>query len=265
MNHTIAVNRVQLNVRERGAGDRTLVFLHFFGGSSRSWLEVIARLESDFRCIAPDLRGFGDSDAPTRGPSVDDDADDLAALIKELNIDRFVLVGHSMGGKIALALAARQPTGLEGLVLLAPSPPSPEPMADKERAYLLSGFGERAAAEETLRRVTNVPLAPAVREQAIEDMLRASWPAWKAWLETGSRENICDQMKRIEVPVLVVAGECDRTMTPHLLEREVVARLPDACLHVVFGAAHLLPLEAPEPVAALIKSEVARLINGVAD
>src|SRR3954469_3094878 len=102
---------------DRGCGDRTLVFLHYFAGSSRAWAPVIDRLADDHRCIAPDLRGFGTADAPATGYAVNDYANDVAALIGALDIGRHVLVGHSMGGKIALALAARRPPGLEALVL----------------------------------------------------------------------------------------------------------------------------------------------------
>lgn len=135
------INGVTLNVEERGNdanGARpVLVFLHYFGGSSRAWFPLLDRLENSFRCIAPDLRGWGDSEATETGYAVAQVATDTAALIGALTIERYVLVGHSMGGKAALALASRQPTGLDALILLAPSPPTPEPIEDAERARLL--------------------------------------------------------------------------------------------------------------------------------
>lgn len=242
------VNGTTLNVFESGAGESTLLFLHYFDGSGRSWDEVTARLP-DVRCIAPDLRGFGDSDAPIGTYSVDENADDIAVLIEVLGIERWTLVGHSMGGKIALALAARRPAGLQKLVLLAPSPPTPEPIPDQERKRLLDGYGDRQAAEQTFRAITSLPLSPQLHNRVLEDNLRSSREAWRAWLESGSREDISARMSRIEVPVMVLGGECDGGIPPALLQRAVVERIGGAQLRVVAGAGHLLPLEAPHEVA----------------
>src|SRR5215210_602562 len=170
------------HVVDRGRGDRTLVFLHYFAGSSRAWGPVIDRLAADHRCIAPDLRGFGDSDGPATGYAVNDYADDVAALIGSLDLGRYGLVGHSMGGKIALALAARQPPGLEALVLIAPSPPTPEPIPDDVRAHLLASHGDRAAAENTARAIMMAGPGTPAFTQVVEDNLRTKPLAWRAWL-----------------------------------------------------------------------------------
>ena len=234
-----------------------LVFLHYFGGASRSWKPVIECLEDDFRCVAPDLRGFGDSDGAQKDLSVGDAADDVQALIKKLQLKNYALVGHSMGGKIALEVAARQPRGLHSLVLLAPSPPSPEPMPDSERTRLMSTHGTRKAALETLQTITAQPLPSRLFEQAVEDNLRSSKGAWQAWLECGSREDISSRMNRIKVPVLVVASACDEGITSKLLQREVVARIEKSRFCEMPAAAHLLPLEAPSAVAVLIEKWMA--------
>ena len=242
----IPANNAVFNVDESGAGEPAFVFLHYFGGSHRSWSEVVARLPAG-RCITPDLRGFGDSEA-SDGYSVDDHADDVAALVDEMGLGNYVLVGHSMGGKIALALAARRPKELQRLVLIAPSPPTPEPIPDEERTRLLKGYGDRRAAEATFRAITALPISPALRERVLQDNLRTSRAAWRAWLECGSREDISARMSDIEVPVVVLAGECDEGMTPDLLQREVVERIGGARMRVVRGAGHLLPLEAPQEI-----------------
>jgi len=208
----------------------------------------------DARCVALDLRGFGEQGDTPEKWGVDESADDVAARLGELNIERFTLVGHSMGGKIALALAARQLAGIERLVLFAPSPPSPEPMSDAVRAQLAAGFGQREAAQNIVANITARPLPEALREWAVEDILRSKSNAWRAWLDIGSREDISARMDKIKVPVDVVAGEFDSPMTPDLLKREVVGRLPQARFHVVPNAAHLIPLEAPDFVADLLRA-----------
>ena len=249
----IEANGVNFHVAEQGAGEMTLVFLHYFGGSSRAWAPVIECLRDEFRCIAPDLRGFGASDAAPESYSVDDAADDLSALIESLQLERYVLVGHSMGGKIALEMAARQPRGLCSLILLAPSPPTPEPMEKLERERLLQGWGDRAQAVETLNKITQRTLPPTSYDRAIEDNLRSSRATWQAWLERGSREDISSRMTQICIPTSVVAGACDDGMTPSLLQREVVARVAHATFQIVPGVAHLLPLEAPRLISEFVR------------
>ncbi len=250
------INDVELNVAESGAGKIALVFLHYFGGSSRSWKEVIKRLAEDFICVAPDLRGFGESNTQGENFALEDYADDVADLIEHLKIERFVLVGHSMGGKIALCFAARQPENLESLILVATSPPTPEPIADDERAHLLESHGNRRAAEETVRKVVANPLPEKIFETAVEDNLRSSEKAWKAWLEDGSRVDISDSMSKIVVSALVVTGTKDTAIGKKVLEREVEPRLKKSRLVSIPDAGHLLPLEVPVEIASLIRKQI---------
>ncbi len=257
----IQVNGTTLNILEQSAIRHqhsaipapALVFLHYFGGSSGEWVEVMDELAVEYRCIAPDLRGFGDSEAPASNYTLNDYADDVAALVSSLGIERYALVGHSMGGKIALLCAARRLPGLQSLVLLAPSPPTPEPIKDEERARLLATYADRAAAAETARKITAHTLAAPVLEQVIEDNLRSSSTAWRAWLERGSREDIAAEMSKVNVPVLVVAGAADQSITAALLQSEVIELIAGAQLIVLPNAAHLLPLELPQAVANLIR------------
>jgi pimeloyl-ACP methyl ester carboxylesterase len=250
------VNGITLNVEERGGSASSrpaLVFLHYFGGSSRAWRPVIECLPKIFRCVAPDLRGFGESEAPPSGYAAADGADDVAALIGAMGLEHYILVGHSMGGKIALTLAARQPVGLASLVLLAPSPPTPEPMEDTVRERLLRGHADRAEAEATVHKITARPLPVPLFEQAVEDSLRSSPPSWDAWLRHGSREDLSAQMPRVVVPVLVASGTSDPVVPASLLQREVLARLLDGHMTMLPGVGHLSPLEAPAVVADLIE------------
>lgn len=252
------INNIELNVFETSAGDKnqqrpTLIFLHYFGGSSVSWTEVIEQLSTDYRCIAPDMRGFGASEAPAGNYAVSDYAADAAELIRTFEIETFALVGHSMGGKIALALAAENPPGLQSLILLAPSPPTPEPMDEQTRAEMLATHGSRQAAEKTVRQAAGSELTSEIFERAISDNLRTSEAAWQAWLEAGSREDISAIVGRISAPVLVAAGEKDKNMTPELLNREIGQRVANVTQVVIPAVGHLLPLEAAAAVAQLIR------------
>ena len=251
----IEVGPTTLHVHEQvghgSTGRPALVFLHYFGGSGRTWQPVMdALVAAGWRCLAPDLRGFGESPAPGEDwthYTVDAMADDVQGMIGQLRLERFMVVGHSMGGKVALALAARQPAGLAGLALVSPSPPTPEPMGDAERARLLAGYGDRAAMKETLHKITARPLSDALFDATVADNLRASAPAWRAWLEHGSREDISPRVIQIKVPVRVAVGAKDQAITGELVTREILARLDgtEALLRSVPDVGHLLPLEAP--------------------
>ena len=242
-----------LHVTECGSGPQAWVFLHYFGGSGRAWEQVAALLADRWRCVMPDLRGFGNSDAITDPYSVNDAADEVLALVRVLAIERFGLVGHSMGGKIALVVAARQPPGLSRLVLLAPSPPMPEPIEASERASLLACQTSYTAAHQAARTNCGQPLPHALVQQVIDDRLRTSPAAWRWWLESGSCESVQDRIAQISVPVQVLSGVLDTNIPTAVIEREVMARLPLARMHLLPGCGHLLPLEAPRAVAQAIR------------
>ena len=226
----------------------TLVFLHSFGGSARSWDLVVPGLENP--CVVPNLRGFGGTEAPPGPYDVDSYVRDALDLVSGL--DDYVFVGHSMGGKFALAAAATRPAGLRGLALVAPSPPTPEPMTDAGRQRMLDGWGDRAAAAKTYEGIVRRPVPSEAREAAIEDYLATAQTAWRAWLGVGSREDISDRMGRIDVPVRIVVGSEDPVVGPMTQREEVLSRLEGASMEEVLGAGHLLPIEAPDAVAGAI-------------
>ncbi len=230
-----------------------LLFLHHFGGSGRSWIGVIERLSDRHRCIAPDLPGFGTS-ASHPGPfTTAGSADHIINLIDGLGLSRYQIVGHSMGGKIALAIAARDPQGLGGLVLLAPSPPTPEPIPEADRAHLLASWGDRDAMAAVVQKIAVRPLSCQDRERQVADMLAASKQAWEAWVSHGSREDLSASIEKIAVPITVVSGGCDQNITAAVLRQELLQRAPAATMEIIPGVGHLLPLEARDQVAAIIQ------------
>ncbi len=230
-----------------------LLFLHHFGGSGRSWRGVIDRLSEGHRCIAPDLPGFG-SAAERPGPfRVAATADYVVSLIERLGLSDYRLIGHSMGGKIALAVAACKPKGLCGLVLLAPSPPTPEPISEPDRAHLLANWGNRDAMAAVVDKIVVRPLSLSDREQQVDDMLTTSEAVWRDWLNYGSREDISLLLDMIALPITIVSGEGDQTISAAVLCRELVERMPGATIEIIPGAGHLLPVEARDEVAAIIE------------
>ena len=249
------VNGIQLNVRDQGRGEPSLLFLHYWGGSSRTWGPVINKLKTDFRCVAYDQRGWGESDRPETGYSVQDLANDAEELIRLLGLTRYVLIGHSMGGKVAQLLAAKPPGGLEALILVAPAPPTPISLTEAERKQRIQAYENREAVEFLIQNVlTAVPLSDEIREQIIEDTLKGATPAKYAWPEKGLLEDISRAVGDIYVPTLVLAGENDQVEKIDLLERALVPNIPTARITTIPETGHLSPLEVPDKIASEIRA-----------
>lgn len=258
----IASNGIKIHVKDNGNGNGNpaLVFLHYWGGSSRTWDGVIGELSGQYRTVAIDHRGWGDSDAPEHGYAIADLANDAEGVIEALNLRRYILVGHSMGGKVAQLLASRRPAGLAGVVLVAPSPPSPTVLPDERRAAMSHAYDTRESIAWVLENVlTAKPLDPVLREQAINDSLRGAPSAKIAWPNAAMLEDIAAEVAAINVPVMVIAGEQDQVDRVETLQTELLPRIANARLHVLPGTGHLSPLEAPAALAALIQRFVVEL------
>jgi pimeloyl-ACP methyl ester carboxylesterase len=228
----------------------TYLALHYWAGSGREFELLPPLLPPGSRLLAPDLPGFGSQAAPAGFDySVAAYADWVAGYIAQEKLVDFHLIGHSMGGKVAMLLAARQPAGLHGLTLLGTSPPSAEPISDADRAASLAAYGQPAEAEKTFTNITSIPLAEEWHKQVVADNLRTTHAAWEAWLLRGSREDISAQVRQIEVPCRLLVGENDRAIPLEAQRQQTLPLLPaGTSLVVVPGAGHLLPLEAPEEI-----------------
>ena len=249
----VASNGIRINVKEQGSGSPTLIFLHYWGGSSRTWDDVIAALPNRYHTVAPDLRGWGASEAPASGYALADFSNDVAEIIAALDIQNYILIGHSMGGKIAQLFASRQPRGLVGLVLVAPSPPVPLTLPAEIQAEMRVAYESRQSVEASIdHMLTAKALTPARREQVIEDSLRGAPQAKLAWPTSTSHEDITEEVTSISVPTIVIAGELDRVDSVELHKTEVLTRIPKSVIHVLPATGHLSPLESPKEVAAAI-------------
>jgi 2-succinyl-6-hydroxy-2,4-cyclohexadiene-1-carboxylate synthase len=234
---------------------RTILLLHGFTQTGRSWDAVAAGLAERYRALAPDLRGHG-SAADARPIDFAAVRADLLALAPE----RFALAGYSMGGRIALGLALTAPSRVERLALIGASPGLDDAAARRSRRAADEALADRIEGEgiEAFARLWGaLPLwegqSPEVAAAA-DAMRRAQDPAGLAaalrGLGTGAMEPLWDRLGELAMPVDLIAGERDERF--RALAEQMAGAIPRATVHVVPGVGHAAQLEAPAAVADLL-------------
>jgi pimeloyl-ACP methyl ester carboxylesterase len=245
---TIQTQGAAIRIAESGSGEPACIFLHYWGGTGRTWDDVIDRI-GHARCAAVDQRGWGESIATDGRYDLAAMADDVQGVVAALGLQRYVLVGHSMGGKVAQIVAARQPASLLGLVLVAPAPPTPMPVPEAQRGAMLASYGSREGVQQALTVLAGSPLSDVARERVIEDTLRGAAGAKGEWTERGMIEDVSAGLEAVTVPTIVVIGDRDRVEHESALRQAVGRFLPHATFRVLAGVGHLSPLERPGELA----------------
>lgn len=115
---TIEANGITTHYLEWGAGPETIVLLHSLSDAAEVWKDFAPLLAEDYRIIAPDRRGTGQSSKPVTGYELNNLAQDVEALIDSLKLGKVYLIGHSVGGNIAVTTAANHPEKIKRLILL---------------------------------------------------------------------------------------------------------------------------------------------------
>lgn len=235
-----------------GSGQSTLVFLHYFGGSQRTWTHVVGQLETQYRCVTVDLPGFGDA-ASIAGFTVSEMSDALRKTLELLRHEPVILVGHSMGGKVAMTLAADPPGNVKQVILVAPSPLLPEPMTEKQRATMTVA---KETSDGAVDFVKNGALSLTEEDLArgVEDVQRANDDAWKAWPQHGTREDWSERILRFATRTDLIVGEADQAIPLDFQKQHTLplVKASGGTLIRLANAAHMLPYEAPAALAGAI-------------
>jgi 3-oxoadipate enol-lactonase len=248
----IVVNGRRLCVDVGGAGV-PCVLLHPFPFDRHYFAATARQLEARARTIVPDMRGFGDSELGD-GFAIADLADDVAAILDHLRIDRAVIVGLSMGGYVALAFAAKYPRRLLGLALsdTHAGADSPEVRANRDKDIdLVRSAGTPAFVDRQLPRLLSAAAPEALRLEVkrLGNQQPATVAAALAALR--DRPDRRHELARITCPSVVLVGT-DDVMTPPAEAAGMATAIPKAVLVELPGAGHLANLEAPTPFAQAI-------------
>ncbi|RCH66702.1 alpha/beta hydrolase [Streptomyces sp. SDr-06] len=228
-----------------GAGP-TLVFLHYWGGSARTWDLVVDRLPGR-DVLTFDFRGWSRSRGLPGPYTLDRLADDTLAVLADAGVTDYVLVGHSMGGKVAQVVAATRPAGLRGIVLVGSGPAKPSAQITPEYQEALSHAYDSdesvAGARDHILTATELPAS--IKAQVATDSRAGVEACRTEWPLHGIAEDITERARMISVPALVVAGENDRVEPVDVLRDNLVPYLSQSEFTVIPTTGHLIPLEAP--------------------
>ena len=245
------VNGISLFFEQRGGG-QPIVLVHGYPLDHTIWEAMVLEMKSPARVILPDLRGFGRSGLDGEISTMRQMADDLAALLDRLQIQKTVLVGHSMGGYVTLAFAAAYPDRLSGIGFV-----SSQAAADSAERRA----GRYAQAEEILAHGTRIlaeTMTPklAADQQFHADIYRVilrSQPKGLAAALKGmaERADTNGTLPTIGVPGVVITG-LDDQLIPVERSRELSAGMSRAELVEIAGAGHMPMMEQPSLTAAAL-------------
>lgn len=263
----LTVNGHPWRVHQRGSvSDPALLLLHGFTGSGLNWQDVALKLEG-WRIIAPDLPGHGGTAAPAGGMA--EVADDLVSLLDQLGVDEAVVIGYSMGGRLALHLALQAPGRVRALVLLGATPGITDPSA---RAQRVAEDAERARLIETDYAAfiddwealplfaTQRALAPATRERIGAIRRSHDAPALATALRrlgTGEQAPLYERLPELGMPILWVVGEFDAKF--RAIADSVRPLLPTAQFAILPYAGHAVHIERPSAFGTLFKAFAEKL------
>jgi 2-succinyl-6-hydroxy-2,4-cyclohexadiene-1-carboxylate synthase len=264
------INGLNYHVDATGDGE-PLVLLHGFTGSSRNWRGVAARLATQFRCIAVDLPGHGQSAAP-------DDPDryrmsqvsaDLETLLDRLGARPAHWLGYSMGGRLALYAALRKPHLVRSLILESASPglaSAAERRRRREQDEKLAGRIEQDGIEAFVAEWEALPLfatqrrLPSPVQSDLRQQRLANTPKGLAGslrgMGTGVQPSLWPELGDVQTGTLLLAGELDTKFVA--VNRRMAERLPTARLTIIPGSGHTIHLEEPERFTG----EVRAFLNG---
>ena len=247
-----------LYYEERGQGT-PIVLLHGFPFDHTIWQSQLQDVSGVARVLAVDLPGFGRSEPlGDTQPTMEDYANTLALWAGQVGLDRFVLVGHSMGGYIALAMMRHFPEMISGLGLVCTRASADTPEARESRSKLIKELwdrGPQAVVDSMLKRLfapQTLEERPDVVARIQEVMMRQPVEGMVQALQAmAGRPDSTPLLPAIKVPTLVVSGEHD-AIIPHDEIDLLEASIPGAVHRVVRHAGHMPMVERPERVSALL-------------
>lgn len=235
----------------------TLMLVHGFPLDGQFWEPQLAALAERFHVLAPELRGFGQSDLSADDYSLADLADDLEQVRSHLaSQQKLFLCGLSMGGYVAFEYWSRHPQHLAGLILTNTKPSSDSEEAQAGRQMMADKAireGTWAAVEPMLPKLMTPHTSQPEAATKIEAMMRAVPPATVAAASRAMamRRDFTPMLGDNNLPTLVITGEHDAIAPPEATQ-QWAALIPNATCKIVANSGHLTPLETASQFNAIV-------------
>lgn len=250
----VAPDGAVAGARCAGSDGPALIFVHGVGSTAAIWDAQLDAFATNYRCLAIELRGNG-ALRPDPDPALisrEGFADDVLAVIGARGIDRFTLVGCSLGGVVAFELWKRVPERIAALVLVGSFAyyPDGQKYADGVKATVREAGSMRAFAE---LRAAKLGLPPARTAETIEQMACKSVPSYLAATQATWTGDYRDVLPTIAVPTCVLHGEHD-AVAPEALSKEIAAGIPAASFATVEAAGHVANADAPKAFDKLLRT-----------
>jgi pimeloyl-ACP methyl ester carboxylesterase len=253
---------VAANVAEAGTGP-AVVMIHGFGAAIDWWDEIAPALAADYRVIRIDLIGHGGTAAPASGYTIPRQAELIAAVLDRLDIERVTVIGHSMGGEVATALAETIPARIAALVLID-SPPTAGTtftiMTDTAMTPVIGELLSHFESDDAIRRGLAQGFAPgfAVPEKFVADLKQLTYTAFRSAHEDSIAYRTAKPTnERLAAltpvpPLLALTGSRDAIVPPE--HAKYFERVPGAKVATIDGAGHSPMVEKPKETLELIRS-----------
>jgi pimeloyl-ACP methyl ester carboxylesterase len=253
MNEVRLANGLRLRYADRGPKNgMAVLMLHGITDSSFSFSRVMPLMPAGIRVIVPDQRGHGDSDRPEAGYAVDDFAIDALQLLDALNVQRAVVVGHSMGSFVARRMAERAPDRIERLILVGSAPSvRNDAVGGMQQAFeALQDPIDPVFVREFQMSTVHQPVPEDFMERAIAESRKVPARVWKAALAGLVAYHPATPGPSF-VPTLVLGGDKDAMFSA--AEQQALARgIPGAVVRILPDIGHTLHWEAPERFVSLL-------------
>jgi pimeloyl-ACP methyl ester carboxylesterase len=244
----VPVDGTSLSVEEAGSGGPAFVFVHGWACDRRFWQPQFEDLARDHRCVAIDLRGRGDS--PAVPPyHVTQQADDVGSVIESLGLGPSIIVGHSLGGIVALLLNARHPETVLGIVA-GDSPITAEGLRAGKTVAAIREAGSMQPAARFVESFFTETTSDAVKELARTVMLNCPADVGSGMLENTPDDRMAELVKLADKKPLMTLWAASPLGSPAWL-RDVAMYLRQ---ELVPGAGHFFQLEEPAMTNALLRA-----------
>lgn len=249
-----------MSIKRVGTGTHTVLVLNGWFGSSRSWQALLPHLDREaFDYVFLDYRGYGDRRGETGRYSVAEAAADVLSAADDLGVDRFSLLGHSMGGSVMQRVYADVPDRVKALVGVSPVPASGVPF-DEQSRQLFDGAADSAGNRRAIidfttgNRLTGTWLDAMVRhslEHSDRDAFAAYLPAW-------ADTDFHTEVKGRDVPIQVIAGQHDPALGAETMRATFGAWYPNLELEIFPDAGHYAMDESPVALATCVERFLGR-------